>query len=93
MISKLLEHSISSCISPFVATTDNQFSFKPQQGTDMYIFKLKQTVSYYVNKDTPAFTASLDASKAFHRTNHNMLFAKLIKCKVPMGIVRLLMSW
>jgi len=59
----------------------------------MYIFILKQTMSYYVNKDTPAFTASLDASKAFHRTNHNMLFAKLIKCKVPMGIVRLLMSW
>jgi len=89
MISKLLGHSISS----FVATTDNQFNFKPRLGTDMYIFILKPTVSYYVNKDTPAFTASLDASKAFHRTNYNMLFAKLIKCKVPMGIVRLLMSW
>ena len=59
----------------------------------MCIFLLKQTVSYYVNKDTPVFSAFLDASKAFDRTNHNLLFAKLIKCNVPMCIVRLLLSW
>ena len=34
------------------------------------------------------FSAFLDASKAFDRTNHNMLFAKLIK-----RIERLLLSW
>jgi len=31
--------------------------------------------------------------KAFHRTNHNLLFAKLIKVNVPMYMVRLLLSW
>ena len=35
-----------------------------------------KTVSYYVNKETPVFSAFLDASKAFDRTNHNLLFAK-----------------
>ena len=59
----------------------------------MCIFLLKQTVSYYVNKETPVFSAFLDASKAFDRPNHNLLFAKLIKRNVPMCIVRLLLSW
>ena len=93
IISKLYEHYILSCISPLLATTDNQFGFKPKHGTDMCIFLLKQTVSYYVNKETPVFSAFLDASKAFHRTNHNLLFAKLIKRNVPMCILRLLLSW
>ena len=39
------------------------------------------------------FSAFLDASKAFDRTNHNLLFAKLIKRNVPMCIVRLLLCW
>jgi len=32
-ISKLFEHCILSCISPFAATTNNQVGFKPQHGT------------------------------------------------------------
>jgi len=31
--------------------------------------------------------------KAFDRTNHNLLFAKLITRNVPMCVVRLLMRW
>jgi len=58
----------------------------------MCIFLLKQTVSFYVSKDTLAFSAFLDASKALDRTNH-MLCAELTKCNVPMCIVRLLLSW
>jgi len=79
IISKLLEHYILSCISPLSFTTDNQFSFKQKHGADMCIFLLKQTVSYYVKKDTLVFSAFLDASKAFDRTNHSLLFAKLMK--------------
>jgi len=90
IISKLFEHYILSCISPPMATTDNQFGFNPKHGTDMCIFLLKQTGSYCVSKDTPVFSSSLDASKAFDRTNHNLLFAKLIKRNVSLCIVRLL---
>jgi len=93
IIYKLFEHYILSCISPLLATTDNQFGFKPKCSTDICIFLLKQTVSYYVSKDTPVFSAFLDASKAFDRNNHNLLFAKLIKRNVPMCIVRLLLRW
>ena len=50
-------------------------------------------MSYYSCKDTPLFSPFLYASKAFDRTNHNLLFAKLMKRNVPMGIVRLLLGW
>jgi len=39
------------------------------------------------------FSAFLDASKAFDKTNHNLLFAKLIKRNAPMCILRLLLIW
>ena len=96
-----LQLSSPSCLSTtfrpashhILATTDNQFHFKPKHGTNMCIFYLnrlhlimsakiprffyiKQTASYYVTKDSP-----VDASKAFGRTNHNLLFAKLIKAQ------------
>jgi len=94
IISKLFEHYIlSCCISPLLATTDNQFGFKPKHGTDMCIFLLKQTASYYVSNDVPVFPAFLDACKAFDRTNHNLLFAKLIDRNVIMCTERLLLSW
>jgi len=35
----------------------------------------------HVSKDTPVFSAFLHASKAFDRTNHNLLFAKLINAQ------------
>jgi len=35
IISKLFEHYILSCISPLLATADNQFGFKSKYGTDM----------------------------------------------------------
>ena len=67
IISKLFEHYILSCISSLLATTDNHFGFKPKHATNMCIYLLKQTASYVI-KDTPVFSAFLDASKAFDRT-------------------------
>ena len=49
VMSKLLEHFIISCISPFLGTTDNQFGFKAGHSTDQCTFFLKQTASYFVN--------------------------------------------
>jgi len=40
IISKLFQHYILYCISSFLATTDNQFGFKPKHGTDMCMFLL-----------------------------------------------------
>ena len=42
IVSKLFEHYILPWIPPFLATTDNQFGFKPKHGTDMCIFCLNR---------------------------------------------------
>jgi len=39
------------------------------------------------------FSVFLDASKTFDRTNHSLMFAKIIKHNVLMCIVRLMLSW
>ena len=55
-ISKLYEHYILSCISPLLATTDNQFGFKPKRGTDMCIFLLKQTILLCKHRDSSVYS-------------------------------------
>ena len=46
----------------------------------------------YVN-GSPVYLCFLDASKAFDRVHHNLLFDKLMKRNVPHIIVRLLLFW
>ena len=94
VISKLFEHNILSCISPFwQQQTISLVSSRNTALACVFCYLIKQTVSYYLNKDTPVFSAFLNASKALDRTNRNLPFAKLIKRNVPMCMVKLLMSW
>jgi len=48
-----------------VAITDNQFGFESQHATDMCIFLLKQTVSYYTKKRIANIFSILKCVKAF----------------------------
>jgi len=93
LVSKLLEHFMSSSISPFLGTTDNQFGFKAGHSTDQCTFLLKQTASYFVTHGSSVHAVFLDASKAFDRVLLMKLFEKLIHRKVPMCFVRLLKHW
>ena len=70
-------------IHHYLATTDNQFGFKQQRGTDMCIFLLKQSVSYYVTKDTPVLSAFLDASKTAMSNPNSLLSQKVCHCLDP----------
>jgi len=46
IISKLFEHYILSCISPLLATMDNQFGFKPKHGTLTSVLFYLKRLSY-----------------------------------------------
>ena len=59
--------------------------------TRVYFFS--QVASSYVSRDTPVFAVFLDASKAFDKVDHNLLFKKLIIRNVPLNFIRLLRYW
>ena len=84
IFSKLFEHVILQFISSHLQTSDNQLGFKAKHGTDLCAFLLKQSIASYVNQDTPVYAAFLDASKAYDRVNHAVLFKKIIAHNVLM---------
>ena len=92
-ISKLFEHFILFHIKPFFSTRDHQFGFKRGTGTDMFIVLLKQITPSYLQQGSPIFSVFLDASKAFDRVSHELLFKKLLLRDVPPCFVRLLRYW
>jgi hypothetical protein len=93
IVSKVIEIIILNRICEFLTTTLSQFGFKKNHGTDLCIYALKECISSYKALNSSVFTCFLDASKAFDRVNHGVLFAKLVRRGVPVYIVRLLMFW
>ena len=59
----------------------------------MCIYSLKEIIGSYNQLNGCVFSCFLDASKAFDRVKHSMLFTKLLRRGAPGYIVRLLMFW
>ena len=57
------------------------------------IHVLKEFIEYNKSKNTTVFVTFLDASKAFDRIDHWLLFKTLISKDVPLFIIRLLVCW
>ena len=67
-LSKIFELCIMRKVETQLITSDNQFGFKRDHGTDLCIFI---TVIKYSNlHNSPVYTCFLDASKAYDRVNH-----------------------
>ena len=91
--SKLVEHILLSKIHAQLYTTDNQFGFKNEHGTEMCIFLLKDIINYYNSSHSPVFCCFLDARKAFDRVNHAILFKKMLDRSIPIWLVQFIAAW
>ena len=77
----------------YLSTSDNQFGLKSCHSTDLCIYTLKEFIDYYKTRGTTVYVTFLDASKAFDRIDHWLLFDKMIKKGVPLFIIKLLVFW
>ena len=93
VMSKVFESLILLRCEQFLTTADNQFGFKSGHSTDFCIYILKEFIEYYKQRNTTILVTFLDASKAFDRIDHLLLFKKLIDKHVPLFIIRLLVCW
>ena len=74
VVSKVVERILLDRISHFLETCPNQFGFKRNLGTDTCIYVLKEMVDKYKSLNGGMFMCFLDASKAFYRVKHSVLF-------------------
>lgn len=91
IFSKLFDMVILHRYCDLLCSCNLQFGFKRNRSTDMCTMLLKETVSYYVNNDSPVYCTFLDATKAFDRVDYSKLFRLLIRRKVPSLLLRFLL--
>ena len=93
VMSKVVELILLRRAQSWLSTECNQFGFKPEHGTDMCIYAIKEIIDRYQCLNGNVFMSFLDASKAFDRVSHTVLFNKLIDRGVPGYVIRILECW
>ena len=87
--SKIFELCLSVILEDYLFTQDQQFGFKSKHATDFSIFTVKNVSKYCTQQHSPAYTCFLNASKAFDKINHFILFRKRLDRKNKFVIVRI----
>jgi hypothetical protein len=75
-------HKLSSC--------ELQFGFKSKSSTNMCTMVMKETITYYVQHQSPVFCTFSDATKAVDRLHFGQLFGLLLERDLPAQVVKTL---
>ena len=57
------------------------------------MYLLQNVAKYFTGRNSNVYIVSLDASKAFDRVNHDLLFNKLIQRGAPPCFISVLFNW
>jgi len=90
ILSKVFEHCFLSRLQGMLETTDNQFGFKKGVGCSHAIYTVYNIVQQATSSGSTVNVCAIDLSKAFDKVNHNALFIKLMKRKIPVILLELL---
>ena len=93
VISKLFEACLSNRYNKFLTSHNLQYGFKKGASCASAVFVMQQTVEYFTKRGSNIYLSALDASKAFDRVNHNILFQKLVARNVPRCLIDIIKNW
>ena len=93
IFSKVLESIMLKKCSEYLTTSDNQFAYKENHGTEMAIAVLRNITFEYTRRNTPVYACFMDMSKAFDKVCHSYLFNLMLERGVPECLVSILQYW
>ena len=89
---KLFELLLIQKQSDKLGTSDMQFAYKSGHSTTMSTLIFKEVINYYFQRQSEVYCCFIDASKAFDRIRHDLLFEILLERKVNPFFIRILMD-
>jgi hypothetical protein len=87
---KVFEWVIKQKIEKLVPLSDHQHGFRKNYSTITACLTLKETISYYIKKNSNVYACFLDLTKAFDNVDHAILIEKLKVLKIPNYILHII---
>ena len=89
----MFEYCLLDRFKDYFVSADNQFGFKKGVGCSFAIRTVRNIVDSYVRGGSTANLCAIDLSKAFDKVNHDALFLKLMKRRIPNELLNILVVW